>query len=148
MRHSTDTFEHTINGLLQKRADLFNETEQIRDRLATIRNDVASLDRTLRMVGFTGDLDAIMPRRKVYRLFGQGELLEAVLNELRHAERPLKSREIAQGIVALRGDDARDRGYVSEVTRRISKCLRAERERGTIRAKTGTGRMIVWEWAG
>lgn len=148
MKHSTDTYEHTINGLLQKRADLFNETERIRDRLATIRNDVASLDRTLRMVGYTGDLDGIMPKRKVYRLFGQGELLEAVLNELRHAERPLKSREIAQGIVALRGDDARDRGYVSEVTRRISKCLRLERQRGTIRAKVGDGRMILWEWAG
>jgi hypothetical protein len=27
----TDTFEHTINGLLKKRAELFNEAIRIRD---------------------------------------------------------------------------------------------------------------------
>ncbi len=27
----TETFEHTISGLLKKRADLFNEAERIRD---------------------------------------------------------------------------------------------------------------------
>lgn len=145
MTYQTETFEHTINGLLQKRADHYNEVERIRDRLAELRNDVAALDRTLRTLGFTGDLDQIMPRRKVYRLFGQGELLEACLHELRHAERPLKTREIAQGIVALKGEDARDRGYVSEITRRISKCLRGERERGTIRAKMDRSRNLEWE---
>ena len=30
----TETFEHTITGLLGKRADLFQEAERIRDRLA------------------------------------------------------------------------------------------------------------------
>jgi hypothetical protein len=30
----TETFEHTITGLLTERADLFNEAERIRDRLA------------------------------------------------------------------------------------------------------------------
>jgi hypothetical protein len=33
----TDTFEHTISGLLTKRADLFAEAERIRDRLAEIK---------------------------------------------------------------------------------------------------------------
>ena len=41
----TDTFDHTITGLLTKRADLFNEGERIRDRLAEIRNDIGALDR-------------------------------------------------------------------------------------------------------
>jgi hypothetical protein len=31
-------FEHTISGLLTKRADLFNEAERLRDRLAEINN--------------------------------------------------------------------------------------------------------------
>jgi hypothetical protein len=43
----TATFEHTISGLLTKRADLFNEAERIRDRLAEIKNDIGALDRVL-----------------------------------------------------------------------------------------------------
>lgn len=148
MRHSTDTFEHAINGLLQKRADLFNEAERIRDRLGEIKNDVGALDRTLRSLGYTGDLDAQMPRQKVYRLFGQGELLDACLRELRHASGPLKTREIAQAIVALRGDDARDRAHVTDIARRVSKCLRLERERGTVRARVERDRTLTWEWVG
>lgn len=40
----TETYEHTISGLLGKRADLFNEAIRIRDRLAEIKNDVSALD--------------------------------------------------------------------------------------------------------
>ncbi|CAO4139423.1 hypothetical protein [Methylorubrum aminovorans] len=46
-RARTDTFEHTISGLLTKRADLFGEAQKLRDRLAEIKNDVAALDRVL-----------------------------------------------------------------------------------------------------
>ena len=60
----TDTYEHTISGLLTKRADLFGEAERIRDRLAEIKNDVAAIDRVLGTLGYTGDLDAAMPRQK------------------------------------------------------------------------------------
>ena len=141
----TDEYEHAINGLLTARADLFNEAERIRDRLAAIKNDVGALDRTLRTLGYSGDLDAIMPRQKVYRLFGTGELLEASMNELRHADGPMKSRDIARAIVALRGDDARDRAYVTDITRRVSKCLRKERERGTVRARMDGARNLLWE---
>ncbi|NGO55990.1 hypothetical protein [Allomesorhizobium camelthorni] len=60
----TETVEHTITGLLAKRADLFNEAERIRDRLAEIKNDIGALDRTLNVLGYAGDLDAAMPRQK------------------------------------------------------------------------------------
>ena len=43
----TETFDHTISGLLSKRADLLGEAEVIRDRLAAIKNDIDALDRTL-----------------------------------------------------------------------------------------------------
>jgi len=56
----TDTFEHTITSLFTKRADLFNEAERIRDRLAEIRNDIGAVDRTLSVFSYTGDPDAVM----------------------------------------------------------------------------------------
>jgi len=64
----------TISGLLKKRADLFNEAERIRDRLAEIKNDIGALDRVLGTLGYTGDLDAQMPRQKREVIFGRGEL--------------------------------------------------------------------------
>ena len=141
----TEAYEHTINGLLSKRAEMFSEAERLRDRLGEIRNDLGALDRTLRTLGFTGDLDSLMPRQKVTRLFGQGELLRACLHEIRHAEGPITSREIACNIVETRGEDPADRKYLSDMTRRISKCLRGERAKGNVLAKMEQGRFLVWE---
>ncbi len=101
----TETFEHTITGLLGKRADLFNEAERIRDRLAEIKNDIGAIDRTLGVLGYTGDLDAAMPRQKREVIFGRGELTKAIMGELRHAEGPVSSRDIAKEIVAMRGEE-------------------------------------------
>lgn len=104
----TETFEHTITGLLAKRAELFNEAERIRDRLAEIKNDIGALDRVLGTLGYAGDLDAAMPRQKREVIFGRGELSKAIFGELRHATGPLSSRDIAREIVTMRGEDARD----------------------------------------
>ena len=125
MRHSTDTYEHTINGLLQKRVELFHEAERLRDRMAEIKNDIGALDRTLTTLGYEGDLDAMMPRQKRQVLFGRGELSRAIVEELRGAAEPMTSRQIAQAIVALSGQDARDRKLVSELTKRVGKACRS-----------------------
>lgn len=140
----TDTFEHTISGLLAKRAELFNEAIQIRDRQAAIKNDISAIDRVLGTLGYTGDLDAAMPRQKREVFFGRGELTRAVLDELRGAAGPLTSREIAQSVVALGGQDARDRKYVSELTKRVSKALRALREDNVVRSGTDAKGNVVW----
>ncbi len=138
-------YSHTVNGLLQKRADLFNEAERIRDRLAEIRNDLAAIDRTLGVLGYTGDLDAAMPRQKRNVVFGKGELSKAIYGELRTATTPLSSRDIAREIVAMRGEDARDRKYLSDLTKRVSKALRAMREAGDVRSVTDAKGNVLWE---
>jgi len=139
----TETFEHTISGLLQKRADLLGEAEGIRDRLAEIKNDVGAIDRVLGSLGYDGDLDAQMPRQKRDVIFGRGELTRAVLDELRGADGPMTSREIAKAIVSLSGD-ARDRKYVSDLTKRVGKALRALREADTVRSGTDAKGNVMW----
>lgn len=125
MRYSrTDTFEHTINGLLTKRADLLGEAESLRDRIAAIKNDLDALDRTLNTLGYEGDLDAMMPRQKRHVVFGKGELFRSCMDVLRDADGPMTSRQIAQEIVALSGQDARDRKYINDLVKRVGKCLR------------------------
>ena len=56
------------------------------------------------MLGYEGDFDAIMSRQRRNVIFGQGQLPDALMIELRHAERPLKSRELAQNVLASTGD--------------------------------------------
>lgn len=140
----TETFEHTISGLLAKRADLFNEAIRIRDRLAAIKNDVYAIDRVLGTLGYAGNLDAEMPRQKRDVIFGKGELTRAVLDELRGASGHLASREIAQSIVALSGQDARDRKYISDLTKRVSKALRALRDDAIVRSSVDAKGNVMW----
>ena len=131
--------------MLTKRADLWNEAERIRDRLAEIRNDIGALDRTLTVLGYKGDLDAAMPRARREVIFGRGELSKAVYGELRTATEPLSSRDIAREIVALRGEDARDRKYLSDLTKRVSKALRAMREEGNVKGVADAKGNLRWK---
>ena len=142
----TDTFEHTISGLLTKRVDLFHEAERIRDRLAEIRNDVAALDRVLGTLGYTGDLNAAMPRQKREVLFGRGELTRGCLDELREAG-SLTSRQIAEALLAVSGQDARDRRLMGEHVKRVSKALRMLKEAGHVRAVKDAQGTMVWALA-
>ncbi len=144
----TDTFEHKITGLHKKRADLFNEAERIRDRLAEIRNDLGAIDRTLGVLGYTGDLHAAMPRQKREVIFGKGELSKAIYGELRTATGPLTSRDIAREIVAMGGEDARDRKYLADLTKRVSKALRGMREAGEVRSATDLKGNLLWSKGG
>lgn len=140
----TETYEHTITGLLKKRVDLYHEAERIRDRTAVIKNDIAALDRVLGTLGYTGNLDAEMPRQKHERLFGQGELTRAILDTLRGATEPMASRDIAREIIAVNEQDARDRRLLTEVTRRVSKALRIQKQRGHVQRVMDQAGRVVW----
>lgn len=141
----TETYEHTVSGLLTKRAGLFNEAVRIRDRLAEIKNDISALDRVLGTLGYTGDLDAEMPRQKREVIFGRGELTRAILDELRGATGPLSSREIARGVIAVNGLDARDRKFLSEHTKRCSRALRILRDENVARSMVDKKGNVMWE---
>ena len=146
MKHYTriTDMSETQNGLLKTRAELFNEAEQIIERLATIKNNVAALDRTLRTVGYEGELDMIMPKYQRCVRFDQGDLAKAVIFELRYADRPLKSREIAENMLATKGMDIRDKLTVDALRGRVSKSLRRLRDRGVIVSMKDGQRGLSW----
>ena len=60
-------YTETQNGLLKRRGELFKEAEAITERLAEIKNDIKAMDKTLRVLGYEGGLDAIMPRQAPQR---------------------------------------------------------------------------------
>src|SRR4051812_22405183 len=67
---NTQTFEHTITGLLAKRANLFREVIGLRDCLAEIKNDVAAIDRILGTFGYKGDPKPTCPAKGRRRYSG------------------------------------------------------------------------------
>jgi hypothetical protein len=85
-----------------------------------------------------------MPRQKRHVVFGKGELTRSILDELRAATGPMGSREIAQAIVAVSGQDARDRKLITEVTRRASKALRILKLAGDVRSSVDTKGNLMW----
>lgn len=143
----TDSFDHTITGLLKKRANLLMEAVACRDKIAEIRNDVEALDRVLGTLGYSGDLDTQMPRQKRQVLFGKGELTRGILDELRAADATMTTRDIARGVLALNGQDARDRKLLTEHTRRVSKALRLLKEAGTVKQSQDVKGNVMWQLA-
>lgn len=141
-RARTTTFEHTISGLLTKRADLYGEAQAIRDRQAEIRSDIDAIDRVLGTLGYEGDLDAAMPRQKRHVVFGRGELTRAILDVLRDATEPMTTRQIAQALVAVSGHDARDRRYMADLVKRVGKALR--QNCGDLRKNADSQGNVVW----
>ena len=129
---------------MKKRADLFNEAERIRDRLAEIKNDIGALDRVLGTLGYTGDLDTEMPRQKRHVLFGQGELTRAILDVLRDATEPMASREIARDILSVNEQDPKDRKLLTEHTRRVSKALRILKQNMAVKSSVGCSGIYSW----
>ena len=130
----TDTYEHTVSGLLSRRGEVLREADVAAYRVAELRNDLAAIDRTLALFVHEGDADAVMPRHQRKRAFGRGVLTRRAVEALRGADGPLSSREIAERIVEAEGADADDQAFVSEVTDSVGRMLRKMRDKGRVRA--------------
>lgn len=126
----TETYAHTISGLLSKRAEMMEEIALTRERLAVLSNDLESLDRVLETLGYDGDVK-LTPRVPRVVLFYRGELRQFLLGYLeKHG--PSTSRQMAQALIQMEGKDARDRRMMADVVRRIGKALRQAAEVGLV----------------
>jgi hypothetical protein len=125
-RARTDTYEHTISGLLAKRSEMMEEIALTRERLAILSNDVESLDRVLETLGYNGDLK-LTPRVPRVVLFYRGELRQFLLGYLRE-HGPSTSRQMAEALIQADGKDVRDRRMMNDVVRRIGKALRQSQD--------------------
>ena len=134
----------TINGLLTKRPEHFNEAISLRDRLAEIKNDVDAIDRTLGSLGYLGDIDAVMPRKQRNVIFKRRELMRFILLELRYAGKSLTSREIAGHIMEAPGEDPNDRKRIDDITMRVRKTLKRLKDQGAVQSTLGKGGCLYW----
>jgi hypothetical protein len=93
---------HVISALRAKRAELSGELIAAEKRILQLREDIGSLDRTIRVFDPTAEPHTIRPilRRKKPTLIPRGQCSRAVLDMLRHADGPMTAREIATQLAA------------------------------------------------
>jgi hypothetical protein len=93
---------HVISALRNKRAELSGELIAAEKRILQLRDDVANLDRTIRVFDPTAEPHTIQPilRRRKSTLIPRGQCSRAVLDMLRHADDPMTAREIATQLAA------------------------------------------------
>src|SRR5712671_2699807 len=91
------TDPHVISALREKRAELSGELIAAEKRIVELRDDIDSLDRTIRVFDPTSEPHTIRPilRRKKPTPIPRGQCSRAILDMLRLAEVPMTAREIA-----------------------------------------------------
>ena len=84
-----------------------------------------------------------MPRQKREVIFGRSELTRACIDELRDTSGSLMWRKIAEAILSVSGQDARDRDLMTGHTKWVSKALRTLKIEGRVMAaKDHRGNMV------
>lgn len=78
----------------------------------------------------------------------RGEIQRFLLDEMRKAEQPLNTFELADRIMAKRGIDASDRIHATLIRRRTGYALAKLRRAGKVSSRaTGKGAPLLWSLA-
>jgi len=134
---------YALTALKDRRASVAGEITACQKRLQWLKESLAHIDGALRLFEPGADPEAI-GEKKAYRrvkLFAQGELNRLILDQMRKAEGPLSTAEIAAGIIRELGHDE---SAAKGMTHRVRANLQyLHRERALVN-KHGQGRETRW----
>ena len=116
---------HVISALRARRAELSGELIAAEKRILQLREDIAGLDRTIRVFDPTAEPHTIRPilRRKKPTLIPRGQCSRAVLDMLRHADSPMTAREIAAQLAARYQMDASNMDAMKALVAKVRNTL-------------------------
>lgn len=140
----TETFEHTIAGLLTKRDELQTEIAYLRENMAIAANSIEAIDYVLEAFGHTEDLEGRTPRAARVVLFYRNELRAFLLDQLRKATEPKSSRQLACIVCQTEGKSTGDRRLLNDVTRRVGCALRKMRATKMVEGHRGPDGSAMW----
>ena len=142
-----EPYQNTISGLLRKRSEMVDELHSMRERMGVVTNDIQSLDRVLQAFGYEGEIGEIEHVRSRMVLFHKSELQQHILYELRRAQTPMSSRDLAVSIVTSEGKDRYDRRTILDVIKRVTKSVKTLRDRGLVIGSRDKRGKYVWRCA-
>lgn len=143
MRTSTDTYEHTINGLRQRRNELMQEIAALQEKLGVLANDLDAINHVLTRFGDTQKIDVTTRIPRIV-LFYRGQLQQFLLTELRERG-PATTRDLCERLVQLENKDKRDQRMMADIVSRVGKALRRLHHSGFV-VGTKTKRMGEYLW--
>ena len=140
--------EHTISGLVAKRAEIAGKLEHHQAVTRQLFIDLDAIDQAIRMFAPDMELSEIKPKPMPPRQAAyKGEVARVVLATLREAKRPCSTQELTMHVMAERGMNTADKRLVKTVSKRVGACLRHHRLKGLIKSGKGLGAHISWEIA-
>jgi len=137
--------EHTIAGLLRKRAEIAGRIEHTHAELNGLIADLDYIDNAIRIID--PDCDATLTKNKPYppRMGSfRGEMQRFVLGHLRATTEPATTLEIAYAVMDGRGLDRNDTRAIIVIRKRVGACLYKLRRNGVVREVESTGEYKRW----
>jgi len=137
--------EHTISGLVRKRAEIAGRIEQFQREIHGLATDLNNIDAAIRIFDPTYNTNIIQSKmpRGVYYAY-RGEITRVLLDTLRDAKTPMSTPDLAFKVMAARGMDATDKALKKRMVVRTGKALRTQRAKGVVRSKPGQGQAALW----
>jgi len=118
-----NNLSHGVSALLNKKARLLGEIEDLEERKSTIESDIAILDRAISIIEPQTNSELLQPKpkRTKKRYFKAGELRRAILSELRNSDKPLSVRELSHLIATKKSIDTKINDSVKTTIRALHK---------------------------
>jgi hypothetical protein len=143
-------YDLTVQGLIRKRSEMASEAAGLKEQLGARLSDLDALDRVIRI--FKPDIDlADLPERPApLALSGtRGEFQRFLLDQLRKANHPLTTFELAERVMHQRGLDLSDRVLLSLIRKRTGCGLAKLRKNGKATSNRAHGSApLEWELTG
>lgn len=126
-------YDLTVQGLIRKRADLAGQVEAMNAQLSAIMAQLHALDTAIRVFKPEIDLEDL-PSRIVPAPFSgfRGEIQRFLLDELRKANAPQTTFDLADKIMDRRGLDRSDKIATNLIRKRTGYALAKLRKAGKV----------------
>ena len=140
-------YGHTIDGLIRKRAEMAGQVEALQVQLGALIGDLTHVDATIRV--FRPDIDlADLPEKLAPAPFTgfRGEIQRFLIDELRKANHPLSTFDLAERVMKKRGIDPSDRVMFKLIAKRTGYALAKLRKAGkATSARTHRSAPLEWQ---
>lgn len=138
--------EHTINGLIRKRAEIAGKIEHEQSVLRQLIIDLDNIDAALRIFKPDIDLEEIRPQPLPPRSAAfKGQVTQAIFGYLREAKGPLTTKQMAERVMRDRGLNALDKALARTISKRVGAACKHHRNLGRLRSVRGTEGFMLWE---
>lgn len=142
-------YELTLQGLLRKRGELAGDAATLRGQLDRRLTELDAIDRVIRVFNPEIDLEDLPEKAAPPALTGtRGEFQRFLLEELRRADKPLTTLDLAKRVLEQRGMDTKDRILAKLINERTGNSLGKMKRAGKVTSsRAGRGALLEWRLA-